>query len=248
VINDREIDGIFERAANAPDAVDPRVLARASASMASSLQPVRPLPPPGRIATWLFLISVSIAIAGASSIGFYGVRKLSVAAIAAIFPALAMFTWFAALLSVSTMTPGGFRWKNPALIEPLMAKVWRLLIVIMVLWIGLDAVLFRDYGFDGFVQQGIPCLRAGLIVAAPAGIASWLVLRHGFAVNSQAAGFSAGMLAGLAGVMMLELHCPNFLAPHIMVWHTAVIPVSALAGSVLAAMFGRRERIAARSN
>lgn len=242
---EKDMDGIFERAANAPDVVDPQVLARVTASMASSLQPVRPLPPAGRIATWLFLISVAAAVAGASFIGFAGVRKLSVTAIAAIFPALAMFTWFAALLSVSSMTPGGLRWKNPALIQPLMAKVWRLLVVIMVLWIGIDAALFRDYGFNGFVQQGVPCLRAGLAVAAPTGIAGWLVLRHGFAVNSQAAGFSAGMLAGLAGVMMLELHCPNFVAPHIMVWHTAVIPVSALAGSVLAAMFGgRRKRVA----
>jgi hypothetical protein len=44
---------------------------------------------------------------------------------------------------------------------------------------------------------------------------------------------AAGTLAGLAGVGMLELHCPNFQATHILVWHTAVVPVSAALGALL---------------
>jgi hypothetical protein len=43
-----------------------------------------------------------------------------------------------------------------------------------------------------------------------------------------------GTLAGLAGVTMLELHCANFEALHVMLWHTAVIPVSGAAGALLA--------------
>jgi hypothetical protein len=72
------------------------------------------------------------------------------------------------------------------------------------------------------------------VVAVPTGIASWLVLHRGFAVNRTAAGLSAGTLAGLAGLAMLEIHCPNFHAMHVMVWHTAVIPISGLAGALLA--------------
>jgi hypothetical protein len=34
------------------------------------------------------------------------------------------------------------------------------------------------------------------------------------------------VLAGLAGVLMLELHCPDFETWHVIVWHTLVIPVS----------------------
>jgi hypothetical protein len=32
---------------------------------------------------------------------------------------------------------------------------------------------------------------------------------------------------------MLELHCPNFQAAHILVWHTGVVPVSAALGALL---------------
>jgi len=33
---------------------------------------------------------------------------------------------------------------------------------------------------------------------------------------------------------VLELHCANFEAAHLLVWHTAVVPVSGAAGAVLA--------------
>jgi hypothetical protein len=49
-----------------------------------------------------------------------------------------------------------------------------------------------------------------------------------------AAGFVGGTLAGLAGVTLLELHCANFEALHILVWHTAVVPVSAAIGALVA--------------
>jgi hypothetical protein len=35
-------------------------------------------------------------------------------------------------------------------------------------------------------------------------------------------------------VTMLELHCVNLQAPHVLLWHTAVMPVSATAGALLA--------------
>ena len=59
------------------------------------------------------------------------------------------------------------------------------------------------------------------------------MLRRGFAVNPPSAGLVAGTLGGLAGVGMLELHCPNFQAAHILAWHTAVVPVSAALGALL---------------
>jgi hypothetical protein len=62
-------------------------------------------------------------------------------------------------------------------------------------------------------HQGVVCLSAGLLHAIPAALASWLLLRRGFAVNPVAAGLVAGTLAGLAGVTMLELHCANLKPP-----------------------------------
>lgn len=67
--------------------------------------------------------------------------------------------------------------------------------------------------------------------AVPAALFVWLVVRRGFVLDSAAAGAAAGAVAGLAGVLMLELHCPLLEAPHAMVWHVAVIPLCALAGA-----------------
>jgi hypothetical protein len=96
------------------------------------------------------------------------------------------------------------------------------------------AFLFRDYQIDHFVSIGIVCLFTGLLHAIPAVFLSWLLLRRGFALNPVSAGLVAGVLGGLAGVGVLELHCPNFQAAHILVWHTAVVPLSGAAGAFLA--------------
>jgi hypothetical protein len=100
--------------------------------------------------------------------------------------------------------------------------------------------MFRDYHTHNFVHEGIACLSAGLLHAIPAALASWVLLRRGFAVNPVAAGLVAGTLAGLAGVTMLELHCPNFEALHVMLWHTAVVPASGAAGALLGWLRNRR--------
>jgi hypothetical protein len=222
-MNEQDINEILGRAAKGPHPMDPRLLDRLSASIGATLRPVRPIAPVWALASALWLISAGIAIAAAWVLGLNGVQKLTGAEMGAIFPVLVILTWLAALMSVGAMTPGGLRW------SPM-----RLLVLVMVAWIAVDAILFRDYQMGSFVPQGIPCLRAGLLVAMPAGAGGWLVLRRGFAVSRTAAGLAAGTLAGLAGLTMLEFHCANFNAMHIMVWHTAVIPVSGLIGAMVA--------------
>jgi len=226
-MNDKDIDEIFDRAPSAPHQVDPALLDRVSASIGASLRPVRPMAPAWNLAAVLLSIWAGFAFMSASVLGLFGIHKLNGAEMGAIFPALAIFTWLAALVSVAAMTPGGLRRRVPA--NPAM-----LLLAIVAAWIAVDAILFHDYRMGSFVPDGIPCLRAGLAVAVPTGVAVWLVLRRGFAVNAARAGLAAGTLAGLAGLAMLEMHCPNLHAMHIMVWHTAVIPISALVGALLA--------------
>jgi hypothetical protein len=165
-------------------------------------------------------------------LGLYGIQRLSVLERALIFPALAVLIWLAAAAYAGEMIPGSRRRVAPGTL------LWAGSLALVAVF----AALFHDYRTDRFVSQGVACLTAGLLHAIPAGLASWLLLRRGFAVNSVAAGLVAGTLAGLAGVTMLELHCPNFEAPHVMLWHTAVIPVSAAAGALLAWLAGLRRR------
>jgi hypothetical protein len=82
--------------------------------------------------------------------------------------------------------------------------------------IGVFAVVFRDYHTTRFVSAGITCFVVGLVHAIPVLLLSWLLSRRGFAVSPVAAGTVAGIMAGLAGITMLELDCPNFQVLHVL--------------------------------
>lgn len=223
-MRDEEIDEILTRAAQAPNEVDPALLDSIAGSIGSSLGPVRALPPARVLVGGLASICMAVALAGAALLGLHGIRNLSLVARALIFPALGVLIWLAATACVGETIPGSRRRVSPGVL--LGAGSLALL--------ALFAVVFRDYRTDRFVSQGAACLTAGLLQAIPAGLGGWLLLRRGFAVKSIAAGLLAGTLGGLAGVTMLELHCPNFQALHVMLWHTAVMPLSAAAGALLA--------------
>jgi len=219
-VKDEEIDDVLKRAAGPPPEVDTALIQRITGSIGANLRPVRPLPP-----TWLLRMVVAIVCAGAAAIagvalGIQGLQKMHLAEAATLFAALAVFIWLAAESCVSEMVPGSRHIMTPK----------RLMAAACVAMIAIFALLFRGYHVEQFVAQGLPCLRAGLALAAPVALACWLVLRRGLAVDRCAAGLAFGILAGLSGFAMLELHCPNFEAAHVMVWHTAVPLLSGLAG------------------
>jgi hypothetical protein len=222
-VKDTDIDEILKRAAQVPHDVDSALLDRVAASMEPSMAPVRALPSTAVLVGELVLISAAVAVTGAALAGFYGVQKMSGWERAFIFPALALLIGLTASAFVSEMIPGSRRQMSPGILFGLSNA----------LLLAIFAVLFRDYHTERFVHQGLICLTIGIAYAIPAGFASWLLLRRGFAVNPMSAGLAAGTLAGLAGVTMLELHCANFQAFHVLVWHTAVILAGAGGGTIL---------------
>jgi hypothetical protein len=172
----------------------------------------------------VLLICAAVSIAGAARAGFYGFEKMDVLERALIFSTLCIFAWLAGTEFVNSMIPASRRRLSPA----------SLLGLATLALLALFAFLFRDYRTAHFLSAGIACLVTGLLHAIPAGLLAWLALRRGFAVNPITAGLAAGTLAGLAGVGVLELHCPNFQAAHVLVWHTAVVPLSSALGALLA--------------
>jgi Negative regulator of sigma F len=140
-----------------------------------------------------------------------------------VFPVLILLACVAGSEFVHAMIPGSLRRISPgALLGFGSAGL-----------LAVFAFLFRDYQTDHFFSIGIVCLLTGFVHAIPAALLGWLLLRRGFAVNCVSAGLIAGVLGGLAGVGVLELHCPNFQAAHILVWHTAVLPLSGAAGALV---------------
>ena len=223
-MKDRDMDEILQQVARTPQPVNPELLDRIAASIGPSLPAVRPLPPSWAMEGGLVGIAMAIAIAGAAKFGFFGFLKLNAHYRIIIFPILVILILLAASEWVNANIPGSKRRLAPSG-------------VFAVALVGMLAVfgsLFRDYHTRHFVSAGLVCLEVGLLHAMPVALLGWVVIRRGFAVNPISAGLVAGTLAGLAGLTMLELHCPNFQAFHILVWHVAVVPVSAGVGALSA--------------
>ena len=113
------------------------------------------------------------------------------------------------------------------------------LIASIVALLGVFAVVFQNYDMDQFVPRGLVCLRAGLLFAIPAAVALVLLVRRGFVTNLPGIGMAVGTVAGLAGIGVLEVHCPIFNAAHVMVWHLGVVAISAGAGWALGKLLQR---------
>jgi hypothetical protein len=233
-VKDEDIDDVLKKAAQPQEDLDPLLLERISGSIQPSLRPVRPMPPMWLMAVGVVLVCAAVALAGAARAGFFGLAKMNSLERSLVFPVLGLLGCLAAVSFVNQMIPA----------RRLRVSPGALLALTGLALLATFASLFRDYHTEHFFSAGIVCLFVGLFHAIPAGLLSWLVLRRGFAVNPASAGLVAGTLGGLAGVGLLELHCPNFQATHVLVWHIAVVPVSAALGALL----GWKLRIQARSD
>lgn len=226
-MKDEEIEEILQRGSRIPQQLEPALLKRIADSIHPSLRPVRPLPPPWVLTGGLILVCAAVALAGAARTGFNGIANLGPWERVVIFATLSILGWIVGRALVAELIPGSRHRFSP----------YVLLTIVTLALLGVFALLFRDYRSDHFLSAGLACLLAGSVVALPAGLFSWLLLRRGFAVNPLAAGLVGGALAGVSGVTMLELQCPNFQALHVLVWHAGVIPLCAGAGAILGSAF-----------
>jgi hypothetical protein len=216
-----EIDKILAHAADRdlPRGPEPDAIGRVEAVILRDLRPVRPLAPAWVVTLGFVALFVAAAVAGASVLGMYGLRALSELQRGLIFPALLAAVWLAAVACARAMSPaGGSRLGGLAL--SLAVAGFPILF----------AFVFEDYGMRNMVKEGVPCLIAGMVIAIPAGLAAAWILRRGFVLDWRAAGIAAGTLSGLAGLGMLELHCANLKAIHVIVWHVAVVLLSGMLG------------------
>jgi hypothetical protein len=230
-VKDNEIDKLLEaaRASRESDKGPDREVLNRIVALQQPLKPIRPLPSRRTLALGLLLIALAVAILGAARAGFFGIEQMAQWQRLLVFPALGILALIAANEFISAMIPGSLRRISSG--ASLAIGIAALLAVF--------ALSFHDYQTTNFVSAGLTCLIAGTLHAIPAALLSWLLLRRGFAVKPIAAGLAAGALAGLAGLGMLELHCSNFQATHVLIWHTAVVLVSAALGALTAFVLHR---------
>jgi len=222
-VRDAEIDAALAEAVRVPRELPPELLERIADSIKPSLQPVRPLPATSLLTAGLVVIVAAVALLGAARAGFQGVAALGLPARVLIFGSLTILGWIAAGEAAQEWIPGSARRISPV----------GLCTLLSVALLAVFGSVFHDYRTDHFASAGLTCLFTGLVHAAPAALLAFWLLRRGWAVNPVSAGFVTGLLAALAGVSMLELHCSNVQALHVLVWHTLVVPVSGAMGAIL---------------
>jgi hypothetical protein len=110
---------------------------------------------------------------------------------------------------------------------------------VLAIFAGIFVALFQFHPERTFVATGLVCLRIGLECAFAVAAISWLILRRGAALNRIAAGALAGALAGLSGLALLEIFCPNLNRYHILVWHLGAALTSTIVG-ILAGIVAQR--------
>lgn len=221
-MSDAELDRLLTSKYRSTPELRPAVLDQIADSMRGSLRAVRPLAPTWVLTAALIAMAAAVAIAGAALTGFLGIEALSGAARVSIFVTVGVITYVTARELVGQFIPGS---RHFATVSQLMAGATAALL-------GVFALLFGDYRSEHFVSAGVACLSTGLLYAVPAALLGAWILRRGLAANVVSAGLALGIFAGMAGVTMLELHCTNFQAPHLL-WHALVIPVSGGLGALV---------------
>jgi hypothetical protein len=226
-VSERDVDEALRQAtADLPPPTAER-LQRIAALIEPALHPVRPLAAPWILTATLMVIGAVVAFGGAARVGLQGIVALGLWARVLVLGALLLLGWLAAEKLVAECIPGS---RHRISAGGLLALASVALLVVF-------GALFDDYHVEHFLSAGLNCLGSGLVHAAAAGLLSWLLLRRALAVNAVAAGAAAGVFAGLSGVTMLELHCTNFTAPHVLLWHTLVVPVGCAIGAALGWIF-----------
>lgn len=195
------------------------------ASLLRDLRPVRPLAPASVFLAGFAICFLAVAILGAIQLHAYGWRVLSSWQRIVVFTSLALGACTLGLSMARQMKPGSKYSVSPNLLP---AGVFLLVAASI-------AAMFRSREESAFAARGLWCLTAGLKYAIPGAMLTWLWLRRGAAQCPKLMGATTGGFAGLIGVTVLEVHCPNLNLYHILVWHLGVLLLSALGGLALGA-------------
>jgi hypothetical protein len=207
-------------------------VARIKTRMLNTLRPVRPLPSSRLLFYAVGFIFFAAVGVGALRLGTNGLDALSVEQKPAVCSTFIGCALLLGLSIVRQMAPGSRHGLSPTAL-PAVILIGLALVI---------AVSFQPRDERSFVATGVICLKNGLVYAVPTGLLLWILLRRGALLYPKLAGASAGGLAGLVGVSVLEVNCANVNVFHVLVWHWGVIVIGSLAGIAFGALAERVER------
>ena len=211
------------RQSDAPEPPSPDRLRQIQAQLRADLKPVKPLPPARVFVLALLLIAAAAVAIGAAHLGIAGWEALGTLRRSVVFAVLAAGLGLLSVLLSRVMVPG-----SRVLLDSRVAVAG-----VFAILAPIFAILFDFHAEPTFVATGLVCLTIGIECALPVAAFSWLILRQGMVLQPTAAGALTGLLAGLSGVTVLEIFCPNPDRYHILVWHIGAAMVSTIAGAAV---------------
>ena len=204
------------------DPPSPATLRQIAEGLATDLRPVRQMASARYFFVAFVGTFVSIVVLSVYRMGAFAVAVMTPLQAAAILGALAISTVLLAYSLTHQMVPGSRHRISPRLLP--IGIAFSLTIAI--------AVLFQFQHGRNFWGDAWACFRAGIPIGVLAAVPFWLMLRRGVILSPTMSGAATGLFAGLVGTSVLEIHCSNLDAWHILISHLGVAILGALAGLV----------------
>jgi hypothetical protein len=202
------------------------------AAILPGLRPVSPLPSVLRVTVTILLCSTIVIAAANWRLGLAGWHARGRLQSSVDFGLLGISVLALANILAYQMAPGSRR----------RASVWLYLAAPVVALLAADVSLFGDKWNADFVRVSLSCWEIGVACAAVSAPLFWAALRRGFSLAPVRHGATAGLLAGLVGVTVLEIYCPYLDRLHISAAHLGAGVTSALAGAAFGGIKRRMQR------
>ena len=189
-------------------------------SITTGLQRVRPIPKRMYLFAALVALLAGCVALAVKAIGAYGLAVKSPLQVGLILACLTLSTLVLASSLISQIVPGSPHYIRPGLIP----------FAISILIAVAMASVFQFQEEARFWFKSWVCICVGTSMAVLSVLPVWLIVRRGAVLTPVITTAATGLLAGLAGTTLLELHCPNLNAGHILLSHLGVAGIGMLTG------------------
>ena len=208
---------------------------RIEAAILPDLKPVSPLPGVWRITASLLLCAVAVIAMANWRLGVAGWQARNDLQVSVDFTLLGASVLVLAFTLAKQMAPG----------SPHAAPAWTFIVSPLLAVLAAVVLLFAYRGTLYFWPRAFACWEIGVACAAVSAPLFWLFLRRGFSLSPVSQGAMTGLMAGLVGVTVLEIHCPNLDRLHIVAGHLGAALTAVLVGTALSTVLCKiRRRLA----
>jgi hypothetical protein len=205
--------------------------------LTANLRPVRRMAAKRHLVAFLVAIFVFFAGLGVLRLGWRGLTVMTPFQASMMLGALSVGAALLAWSLATQMSPGSLHRLSPASLP----------VAVTIGLAILTAAIFHFEHEHQFWMRSWQCIRNGAPFSLLAAIPIWFVLRRGAFLSPSVIGPGAGLFAGLAGALAIQIRCQNLEAAHILVSHLGMAALASVLGWILGVVVERAGRVLRRS-